>query len=182
MTLELTIQKLFNNYPSLYKERADCLDQLFVCIGNGYTWENGELVDGSNLTTDEIRKLESDLVDGKAFQHNKLSLRAESQLYEQERINNGWYEEYSKKYPDEDIKHLKEVRQKTIAKLPDDIYYREPNRRYRWYCCWKLKDEEIIDFHKRFAFLFNYPEDIKEDWLAGIEETKKLLAEDELYV
>lgn len=178
MNVELTIQDCFDNYPGLFKERADVLNHLFCVIGNGYEWENGELVDNYMPTNSEIKDLESHLVDGKAFQHNKLSLRAESQLYEQERIANGWYEEYLKRYPDEDIEHLKSIRQKTIAKLPDDEYYQEPNRMKRWYFYINIPGKEYVDFHENFAFLFNYPDDIKPDWKAAIEECRKLLIED----
>ena len=177
MTVELTIQHMFDTYPGLFKERADCLDHLFCAIGNGYCWENGELV-YYHLSKSEIKALESHLVDGKAFQHNKLSLRAESQMYEQERIAEGWYEKHKERYPDEDIEHLKEVRQKTISKLPDDIYYKEPNRMKRWYFYINIPGREYIDFHEKFAYLFNYPENIKQDWKEAIEECKRLLIED----
>ena len=177
MNVELTIQDCFDNYPGLFKERVDVLNHLFCVIGNGYDWKNGELVD--NVTTrDEKKALKAHLVNGKAFQHNKLSLRAESQLYEQERIENGWYEDYLRRYPDEDIEHLKAVRQKTIAKLPDDVYYHEPDRKKRWYFYINIPGREYIDYHENFAYLFNYPDDIKPDWKAAIEECRQLLIED----
>lgn len=96
MNVELTIQEMFDSDPELFKERADCLDHLFCTIGNGYEWVNGELIaDGGHdvLTKEDIANLTSRLVNGKAHQYNKLSLRAESQLYEDKRIAEGWYEE-----------------------------------------------------------------------------------------
>ena len=177
MNVELTIQHMYDTYPALFKERADCLDHLFCGIGNGYDWVNGELV-YYDLSEDEIKALETHLVGGKAFQHNKLSLRAESQMYEQERIANGWYEEYKERYPDEDIEHLKAIRQKTIEKLPDDVYYQEPERRKRWYFYINIPGREYIDFHERFAYLFNYPENIKPDWLEAINECRQMLIDD----
>lgn len=177
MNVELTMQHMYDTYPGLFKERADCLDHLFCGIGNGYDWVDGELV-YYDLSEDEIKTLETNLVDGKAFQHNKLSLRAESRMYERERIANGWYEEYKERYPDEDIEHLKTVRQKTLEKLPDDIYYKEPERKKRWYFYVNIPGREHIDFHERFAYLFNYPENIKPDWFEAINECRQMLIDD----
>ena len=169
MTLELTIQDLFDRFPGLFKERSDCLNQLFCAIGNGYNWENGELI-GGDVSDEHIGVLKLHLVDGRAFQHNKLSLRAESQMYEHERIAEGWYDEWKVRYPDEDIEKLKEVRQKIIAKLPDDVYHKLP-RNKRW-SFW------LGGYSTQFAYVFNYPDDIQPDWLDGIKECKQMLIED----
>ena len=177
MNVELTIQDCFDNYPGLFKERADVLSHLFCTIGNGYEWKDGELV--INVPTDSgLVLLESHLVDGKAFQHNKLSLRAESQLYEQERIAQGWYDDWKNRYPDSNIEEMKAIRQKTIAKLPDDVYYREPERKKRWGFFVNIPNRQYVDFHENFSFLFNYPDDIKPDWKDAIEECRGLLVED----
>ena len=45
MTVETTIQKMFDEYPDLFATRADCLDHLLCTIGNGYEWKWGQLVD-----------------------------------------------------------------------------------------------------------------------------------------
>ena len=177
MNVELTIQNLFDNYPCLFKERADALNQLFCTIGNGYVWEDGELVMNVPLSSN-AELLDSRLVDGKAFQHNKLSLRAEAQFYEQDRIKNGWYEDWKSRYPEDDIEKMKIVRQKTIEKLPNDVYYREPERKKRWGFFINIPNHHRVDFCEKSAFLFNYPDDIKPDWKNAIEECRRLLIED----
>ena len=178
MNVELTIQEMFYLYPTLFKERADCLSHLFCTIGNGYDWVRGELVINFSHHECDIKNLCSMLVDGKAFQHNKLSLRAESQLYETERVSGGWYEEWHKAYPDDDIEEMKKIRSQTIAKLPDDVYYREPERRKRWGFYVNIPGHEGINFCSNYAYLFNYPDDITPDWKAAIEECMALLIED----
>jgi hypothetical protein len=179
VNVELTIQEMFDNYPTLFKERADCLNHLFCVIGNGYKWVNGELVLISNKPTKEyIDSLACKLINGKAYQYNKLSLRAESQYYEKERIAEGWYEEYHDRYPDENIDRLKAIRQNTINKLPDDVYYKEPIRKKRWGFYVNIPGHEEIDFHENFAKLFNFPDNIKPDWKEAIEECRQLLIED----
>lgn len=179
MTVELTIQEMFDKYPTLFKERADCLNHLFCTIGNGYHWKDGELIDiFYELSESEKNLLISRLIDGKAFQYNKLSLRAESQHYETKRIAEGWYEDYCGRYSDEDIEKIKDIRQKTIMKLPDDVYYKEPERKKRWSFYINIPGQERIDFCEKYAYLFNYPDDIKPDWLAALNECRTLLIED----
>ena len=45
MTVETTIQKMFDEYPDLFATRADCLNHLLCTVGNGYEWKWGQLVD-----------------------------------------------------------------------------------------------------------------------------------------
>lgn len=45
MTAENTMQWMMDFYSSIYPTRKHCLNQLFCVIGNGYKWENGELVE-----------------------------------------------------------------------------------------------------------------------------------------
>lgn len=170
MKLELTIQEMFNECPTLFKERCDCLNHLFCTIGNGYEWRNGELCSNDDDYNIDEPYLESCLVDDKAHQYNKLSLKAESQLYENERITDGWYEDFKEICPEFDIEEMKASRQRTINKLPDDVYHKR-ERKYRWYFY-------LSGYCTKHAKLFNYPDDIKPDWLAGIEECKAMLRED----
>lgn len=176
MKVELTIQSMFDEYPTLFKERADCLDHLFVCIGNGYKWKNGELISlESKYKKADKDEFKSHLVNGKAFQHNLFSLRDESIYYHNLRKAEGKPDIFADIYTQEE---LEEMHQKHVASLPDDIYHTRP-RRERWYCHRKdAEGNEYIDLSKNYAKLFNYPEDIKPDWLAAIEETKQLLLED----
>lgn len=176
MNLELTIQSMFDEYPTLFIERADCLDHLFVCIGNGYAWKNGELVSSDDkYKKSDIKKFESHLVNGKAFQHNKMSLRAQSEYYHQLRLSEGKPDMFSDIYT---TKELEEMHQKHLASLPDDVYHKAP-RRERWYCHRRDSDgTEYLSFSKDYMKLFNYPADVAPDWLEAINETKALLKED----
>lgn len=45
MKAEDTLQFMMDFHGDLYHSRKDCLNQLFCVIGNGYEWENGELVE-----------------------------------------------------------------------------------------------------------------------------------------
>lgn len=161
MNLELTIQEMFNNFPTLFKERSDCLDHLFCTIGNGYHWNNGELC--YDDADDDEEYLKGCLVDGKAYQHNKMSLRAEAIHYAKERKKEATYSPKLQALFDK-------ADEAYFARLPDDVYHKR-ERKYRWYFY-------LGGYCTRYAKLFNFPKDIKPDWLAGIEECKAMLIED----
>lgn len=158
MTVELTIQAMYDEYPTLFKERSDCLDQLFCTIGNGYEWINGELVDKDDHLKE--KELARHLVDGKAFQHNKMSLRDVAMEYARRR------EDKLESKPPEIKDLLRKIDEEYFESIPDDVYHEKP-RSERWY-----------PISKRFSYLHNYPDDIKPDWLAAIEECKSMLRED----
>ena len=44
MTVETTIQWMFDNYPDLFATRKECYNHLFCVIGNGYEWKRGQIV------------------------------------------------------------------------------------------------------------------------------------------
>ena len=171
MNVELTIQAMFDDYPTLFKERSDCLNQLFCVIGNGYEWYNGELVeDADAYLREEIKVLESHLVNGKAFQHNKMSLRAEALEYYKRRM-----EKRPEQYSNNALS--RKLDEEYFNSIPDDQYHKY-ERSKRWYFYINIPGKDRVDYHKNYAFLWNYPEDIKPDWLEAIEECKTLLRED----
>jgi hypothetical protein len=45
MTVETTLQNMFDNYPKLFATRQDCYDHLFATNGCGYHWMFGQLVE-----------------------------------------------------------------------------------------------------------------------------------------
>ena len=156
MTVELTLQAMFDRYPMLFKERSDCYNQLFCVLGNGYEWYNGELV---SLDKDyDEATLRAYLVDGKAFQHNKLSIRGVFQ----------YYYEHSSRASEGSGKEV------NFDQFPDDVFYTKP-RRERWYFYYP---DDTIHYLKEYVPLFNIPEDVKPDWAAAIEECKQMLRED----
>jgi len=49
-----TIDRMMRLYPDLFPTELHCLDQLFLVIGNGYYWEDGQLVNRFERTDDEV--------------------------------------------------------------------------------------------------------------------------------
>ena len=131
MRAEDTLQFMMDFYPDLYKNRKDCLNQLFCIIGNGYEWVNGELVCESEYL--ERWQLKASVKHATPGKHN---------LY------------------------LSERREKFKKRLAVKINKPVDNS-FDWY-----------PLSKKYSKLYNYPEDIKDDWLLLIEETKQCLKED----
>lgn len=153
MKLETMIQYMFDNFPLIFKDRRDCLDHLFCTIGNGLYWVDGQLVDPYVDPSIES-ELECRLVGGKAHQYNKLSIRGEYTYINQLSVK----------------EELRTLRERYILSLPDNKYYTRP-RRMRWTMF-------ICGFSTLYAYMFNFPEDIQPDWMAGIEECKALMMMD----
>lgn len=170
MNVEMTLQRMYDKFPKLFKNRADCYNRLFCKAGNGYEWDHGELVPVVVLereyTPEEIERVESKcrsrFVNGKAFQHKLMSIRDEMITTAMEKIR-------------EDPNYAFKVNWKAIDAAPDDQYHRRERKR-RWYFYNDISNE--IDFCVEHAKLFNYPDDIKPDWAAAIEECKQMLRDD----
>lgn len=64
-----------------------------------------------------------------------------------------------------------------FSSLPDDQYYNKP-RYKRWYFYIDIPGREYIDLHEKYVHLFNYPKNIKPDWLDAINECRAMLIED----
>ena len=45
MTVETTIQRMFDRCPELFATRKECYNHLFCVIGNGYVWKRGQIVE-----------------------------------------------------------------------------------------------------------------------------------------
>ena len=124
-----------------------------------------------HFTEEYIKNLSEKLINGKAQQHNLLSLRAEAEIY---------YDEYYKKNNELcfETLEIKKTKEEYLANFSDTKYHMEEDRKKRWYFYREYDGKVTIDYEKEYAFLWNYPENIKHDWLDAIEEVKDLLRED----
>jgi hypothetical protein len=171
MTFEVTIQTMYDAYPEFFKERADCLNHLFCTLGNGWEWKNGQLVSSDKeYKKFKVRELKTRFVNGKAHQHNLMSLRDVAVSF----TLKGFLDRTTENTLDADkIDSIKQVLYEHYAKegYADDKYYEKP-RNERWYFA------IANDWYAEYVPLFNIPKNIKPDWLAGIEECKAMIRED----
>lgn len=171
MRYEESIQYCFDNYPILFPGRWQVLNQFFCVIGNGYKWENGELV-AKEYPGEEKREEPTLPPDGRAYHHPRtirLKLMA-------------WYEEIYKKLddyiPNPEDRIIKEGRFSgeermlpNVSPKTEKIIIQKVEEHI------KTGNEEHINFYplSESSAIFTYPEDIKPDWLEGIKEVVRLL-------
>ena len=142
MKAENTLQIMMDFYGDLFYTRQKCLAHLFLVIGNGYEWKNGELVD-----TDEDSRM-------KRYKLVKDIKHAE---------------------PDPMIYELGMQKQQTMEATVRAKALMHPNMLdmlpSKWY-----------PLSKEYSYICNYPEDIKPDWKALIDECKAMLKADGIEV
>jgi hypothetical protein len=129
MRAEDTLQFMMDFNGNLFWSRQQCLDHLFCTIGNGYEWENGELVEKD---------------------------------YDTKQMLSRW----------QLIEPVKHAEPRQLAVELNEI--REEIQRRRGF-------KEIPKWYplsKEYSYLYNYPDNIKSDWLALIKECKQMLIAD----
>ena len=132
MRAEDTLQFMMDFNGNLFWNRQKCLDHLFCTIGNGYEWENGELVEKD---------------------------------YDTKQMLSRWQLIEPVKYA--------EPRWLTVEihEIKDGMQRRGFKENPTWY-----------PLSKEYSYLYNYPDDIKPDWLALIKECKQMLIADGIEV
>lgn len=129
MRAEDTLQFMMDFNGNLFWSRQQCLNHLFCTIGNGYEWENGELVEKD---------------------------------YDTKQMLSRW----------QLIEPVKHAEPRQLAVELNEI--REGTQRRRGF-------KEIPKWYplsKEYSYLYNYPDNIKSDWLTLIKECKQMLIAD----
>lgn len=106
MKFEHTLQFMMDFYAELFPTRKQCLNHLFCTIGNGYEWENGELVDHDH---DELLKRWTISPDLERAQENKnrINFYINCTLPRMKLMAERLHEKYEFWYPlDKDYSHL----------------------------------------------------------------------------
>ena len=72
MTLEKTVRHMLLNYPSLFSGAIEAYNHLFLTVGNGYTWENGELINTCRAEneTEDVREAIKNTIDFHYFKES----------------------------------------------------------------------------------------------------------------
>lgn len=53
ISVKATVRRMLIQYPSLFQDKSDCFNHLFLTLGGGYDWHKGALVDRDPKRTDE---------------------------------------------------------------------------------------------------------------------------------
>lgn len=156
MTVETTIQKMFDEYPRLFSTRQECYNFLFCVIGNGYEWKRGQIVCVDD--DEEDRNLQmweemdyADLQDAwESAGIKPKAVQSEMNVAERQREDEAIHNLFGEN-------GLKDG-------LPDIEPY-DPDK-HRWYPI------------SEYSLIKRVPPDVKPDWKAAVEECKIMLKED----
>lgn len=163
MKLEEHIRLSILNYPTIFKNRSDVLDHLFCVIGNGYEWENGELVAAdTNREATNKREAKKALTDWLSGTRERLGLDFDYEFSYRER-----------KKPKESrvtfARRWMKVRWADAYEAIEDIDNRvseTPDKSFYPIC--------------EYSRMCTVPDDVREDWLSGVIECCQLVIDSKL--
>lgn len=134
MSFRNHLRKMMLTYPSLFTNAIQAYDQLFLTIGNGYEWQNGELVcDDENSLCDTVEEAVNRIKDD-------YFKRIEDIYGISEEVFTGIIERYKKEVENYlyNIFHIEDIMEdltvpefkfyslskySAIANIPDDVHY-----------------------------------------------------------
>lgn len=154
MSFKEHLRKMMITWPSLFPTAIRAYDHLFMTIGNGYEWINGELVyEDNNRFFDSTEDAINNVVDD---MFNMLT-----EKYNDEECKLVWNSEYYINKTKRFIKTILHV-DELIDDLSVPILYDETEGVFEWN---KFRFYGLSKYSK----ISNIPEDIKYDWLKAIK-------------
>ena len=144
MTVETTLQDMYDNFPTLFSTKQECYDHLFCTVGNGYCWKWGQIVEDVYGLEDDKEKHENDYLHPKVLKAEqsldniKMKQNEDRELYELKQLDD--LEDYNIDIGEYDPnKHhwYKISKHSLINKIPSDV---KPD--------WKKAAEECIEMLK----------------------------------
>jgi len=93
MTVETTLQDMYDNFPTLFSTRQECYDHLFCTVGNGYCWRLGQIVEDVYGLEDDEEKHKNDYLHPKVLKAEqsldniKMKQDEDRDLYELKRLD-----------------------------------------------------------------------------------------------
>ena len=156
MKPERTLQKMYDEYPQLFKTRQKALDHLFCVIGNGYEWKNGELVDCEELYYYSV-KLDK-LIEIPFENDNEVDIVSKPPMSD---------EDYEIEHQDW-IKETVELKCRLNERITREEALKVTLENcHKWY-----------PISKNHSYICNLPDDITPEWKALTEECKEMLKKD----
>ena len=147
MTIKDTIKSMIITCHRIFQTKLSVYNHLFLTIGNGYRWENGELISEDD---EENCSIEDGL---EALFNDKLQY--------------DFLEDYLETATDsEDIINYFKRRNKEKLKLVKIIVNYEKIINEKLY----LADKEELYPLSKYSKILNIPDDIKDDWKDAIKE------------
>lgn len=172
-------------YPTIQKTKLDVYEHMFLVIGNGYDWVNGELVAEKRVPTVQ-EAIEKELNDN--FQYDlirdynvswnlnefAIEVQEEGELID-ESTKDSITEKYAQKITDRFKKHL-ETKNRNIQIIlnakkiaEEELHYVEDTETAER-AKFVNETKELYPLIEKYSYLLNTPDDIKDDWRDAIIE------------
>lgn len=165
MDFKNTLRTSLMMYPSIHPNALTVYDHLFCVIGNGYSWENGELVEHGKKATSVkdavIKAIEFHLIDPVVdpFDHIDIGLD-----YIKEILN------YKYKHVIEEIEMIFDVDSRM-----KDFSFETPDKYFGYGKHLTVEDKYMLYDICEYSKICNLPDDIKPDWLEAAEKMYEIL-------
>ena len=173
MSLKNCVINSMREYPSISRNKLDVYDHLFLTIGNGYDWVNGELIEPSNEKPNVISIEEA--IDKLFNDEYRIDLTTDrmffyiGELEKEEKVVKESLQYDLKRYA-QDVKTIINA-EKLVNQSLFEI---EPI-----ICLDGLEPECTLYPLSKYSKIMNIPDDIKPDWLSGIKELMDYLLNSE---
>ena len=173
MNLKDSVINSMREYPSISGNKLDVYDHLFLTIGNGYDWVNGELIETSNEKPNVISI--EDAIDNLFNDEYRIDLTTDrmffyiGELEKEEKVVKESLQYDLKRYA-QDVKTIINA-EKLVNQSLFEI---EPI-----ICLEGLEPECTLYPLSNYSKIMNIPDDIKPDWLNGIKELMNYLLNSE---
>lgn len=191
MDYPTTLRVMQHSFPTLFPDEWSALSHLFLCLGNGYEWENGELVgDKFDSPEDEIaawhvyhvNRCRKEIERERARLRDPLAripvhagrierLEAEMALLDAP-IEEQWAAENA-------------ARRRAIGwRRPGSVSFSVRNSSV--WRCWRLRKDGAIavhgGFHPTRGTLADFPADATESWRGALRQTLRYIRQGRIFI
>lgn len=172
MTPEKTIKCCLIYYPNLFSNRADVLNHLFLTVGNGYEWVNGELVYKDDIDKDisicsGIDNIVSELKDwkGDILFKTPIDIKVSWFLDSIKENNESDQEAETEEFIEDLTKHIIQRVEKILGEVKDISRFEEIYKL-------PLRLEKSCGLYPlcKSSKIMNIPSDITPEWKSCIKE------------
>lgn len=162
MTLKDTVRACLMGSPAIFKNAFDVYHHLFCVLGNGYEWENGELVSNNDKQLTSINE-------GIIEYLNYILL-------------DEWHLNFLKKGFKDNMEkyHLKRI----IDGVQQIMKVEETENDFTIHNTLALKSDDKFEFYPLCSMttMVTFPDDIKTDWFEGIKKMVKIMEDNPEYL
>ena len=157
MKPERTLQKMYDQYPSIFPVRQRALNHLFCVVGNGYSWYKGEIVSDNELFIWD-NDLERYIIDPDYKIDERSDIISTPPKTEEENMKD--MEEWHMS--------LAELRHRVHPETSIEEHYKELEHNFhKWY-----------PLSKGYSLIYTVPDDVTPEWKALVEECKEMMRKD----